>query len=276
MSFFYRIKKGMEKLQEDHISEYAAECAYFTILSFIPFIIFFLTLIQYTNIDKEIIFVVIREVIPSSMNEIILGVIDEMYLKPIGTISLAAITILWSSGKGFFSLCKGLRKIYGTDDDKSKLFLRLEGTIYTFLFIILIILFLFLLIFGNLIHNALISKFYTINGITSFIFKIKGLFLILIMFLVFLIIYRFVPRHKMKMNTQILGALFSSIAWNLISWCFSYYIDTFNGFSNMYGSLSSIILIMMWVYACMYIILLGAEINTIIRENKFKLLNNIK
>ena len=106
------------KLEEDNVSEYAAECAYFTILSFIPFIIFFLTLIQFTNIDKESIYFWIREVTPTAMQNMILGVIEEIYSKSIGTISIAAIFALWSASKGFFYLSKGLRKIYNFKEKK--------------------------------------------------------------------------------------------------------------------------------------------------------------
>ena len=52
---------------EDHISEYSAQCSYYTILSFIPFIILLITLIQYTNIQQQTLFDAISKIIPSSL-----------------------------------------------------------------------------------------------------------------------------------------------------------------------------------------------------------------
>ena len=66
---------------EDHISEYAAQCSYYTILSFIPFIILLITLIQYTNIEQQTLFDVISKIIPSSMNEFVIGIVREVYSK---------------------------------------------------------------------------------------------------------------------------------------------------------------------------------------------------
>lgn len=255
-----------DKLKKDNVSEYAAECAYFTILSFIPFIIFFLTLIQFTNIDKESIYFWIREVIPTTMHNMILGIIDEVYSKSIGTISIAAIFALWSASKGFFCLSKGLRKIYKSKEQNLNVIMRIEGVFYTFIFVIAIISFLVVMVLGNRIHQLFAQKFRTVAFITAYILKIRGFILVIAMFIVFLLIYKFIPRKKNKFKNQIYGSIFASIGWYLTSWIFSIYINLFEGFSNTYGSLTSIILIMMWVYVCMYIILLGAEINTLVEE----------
>ena len=50
---------------------------------------------------------------------------------------------------------------------------------------------------------------------------------------------------------------------------FSLYLDYFDGMSNMYGSLTTLILVMLWMYFCMYIVLIGAEINAYF-EDKFR------
>ena len=266
-----KIEYISNKLKEDNVSEYAAECAYFTILSFIPFIIFFLTLIQFTNVDKESIFYWISQMVPTTMENIILGVIDEVYAKSVGTISIAAIFALWSASRGFYYLSKGLRKIYDTESSELTAIIRFEGIFYTLVFVIAIILFLIIMVLGKRIHRLMLDNYKTISLITGVILKVRCFILIGIMFLVFLMIYRFIPRHRMKMKTQIIGALFSSVGWYISSWIFSIYIDIFQGFSNTYGSLTSIILIMMWVYVCMYIILLGGEINIlfqILKKNK--------
>lgn len=262
-------KKFFEKLQDDHISEYAAECAYFTILSFIPSIIFFLTLIQFTSVDKENIYYWVRQVIPMSMNELVVNIIDEVYSKSISTISISAIFALWSSSKGFYYLSKGLRHIYGTKNSKTNIIIRVEGILYTLIFIVSIIAFLLVMLLGERIHNMFNNKIEAFSIVTSYILKIRGFLLIIPMFIIFLFIYKFIPKHKLPMLSQIAGAAFSAVAWYVVSWFFSIYINLFEGFSNTYGSLTSIILIMMWVYICMFIILIGAEINYYIYNYKY-------
>ena len=62
------------------------------------------------------------------------------------------------------------------------------------------------------------------------------------------------------------ASAFSAVGWMIVSWIFSVYLDIFKGFSSMYGSLTTIVLIMLWLYFCMYILLLGGEVNMILRD----------
>ena len=61
----------------------------------------------------------------------------------------------------------------------------------------------------------------------------------------------------------IYGAIFGAIALNIVSLVFAKYLDIFKNFSITYGSLTTLMLIMMWTYSCFYTILLGAKLNKI-------------
>ena len=84
-----------------------------------------------------------------------------------------------------------------------------------------------------------------------------------------MMIYKFLPNHIVQLKVQLMGAAFSAVGWMIVSWIFSVYLNIFKGFSSMYGSLTTIVLIMLWLYFCMYIILLGAEINSYF-EDQFR------
>ena len=66
------------------------------------------------------------------------------------------------------------------------------------------------------------------------------------------------------------GAFITAIGWMVFSDAFSMYLDSFSGFSNMYGSLTTIIFIMLWLYFGMYITLIGAEFNQLLAERREK------
>ena len=83
----------------------------------------------------------------------------------------------------------------------------------------------------------------------------------------FLLMYKFLPNRKATLKSQLPGAVISAVAWSVFSLIFSIYLEYFN-VSNMYGSLTTLIMIMLWVYFCMFIVLLGAEINAYF-EDKF-------
>lgn len=256
---------------DDHISEYSAQCSYYTILSFIPFVILLITLIQYTNIEQQTLFDVISKIIPSSMNEFVIGIVREVYSKSIGTISISIIFTLWSAGKGLFALTKGLHSVYNTDEDKEKsvLYLRIMALVETIVFIVLIMIGMVLLVFGNSLKSIMQQHFGALENFNAFSQFVTEIGFIFATFVVFLFLYRFMPNHKVTFKSQIPGAIFGAIALNVISFVFSKYLDIFKGFSITYGSLTTLMLIMMWTYSCFYSLFLGAELNkTLLRLAK--------
>ncbi len=248
---------------EDHISEYSAQCSYYTILSFIPFLILLITLIQYTNIEQQTLFDVISKIIPSSMNEFVIGIVREVYSKSIGTISISIIFTIWSAGKGLFALTKGLHSVYNTDEDseKSVIYLRIMALIETIIFIVLIMLGMVLLVFGNSLKSIMQQYFGALENFSAFSQVLTEIGFIFATFIIFLFLYRFMPKHKVTFKSQIPGAIFGALALNVISFVFSRYLDIFKGFSITYGSLTTLMLIMMWTYSCFYSLFLGAELN---------------
>ena len=77
------IERLSANMKRDHVSECTAECSYYTILSFIPFIILLITLIQYTNISPQTLFEAISKIIPTGMNEFVLSIVQEVYSNSI-------------------------------------------------------------------------------------------------------------------------------------------------------------------------------------------------
>ena len=82
------------------------------------------------------------------------------------------------------------------------------------------------------------------------------------LFLVFLILYKMLPNRKATLKSQVPGAVLIAAGWSLFSYFFSLYFELFPGFSNMYGSLTALIMVMLWLYICMNLLLYGAEINS--------------
>ena len=266
----YFFKKLIMNMQKDNVGEYSAQCSYYTILSFIPFTILLITIIQYTNIDKQTLFDIISKIIPDNMNEFILSLVEEVYSKSIGTISVSIIFTIWSAGKGLYALTKGLHAIYHTYSEKepSYLYLRLKSLFQIVAFVIIIVLGLILLVFGKSLKSIIQNHF---GGMKNFGFwstVVTQLIFITTTFLVFLFVYKVMAKNKTTLKSQICGAIFGAISLNIISFVFSKYLDIFKGFYITYGSLTTLMLIMMWTYTCFYVVFLGAEIN--------KELNNMK
>ena len=262
-----KLKFFVKKIDISYIDEHAAGCAYYTILAFIPLILLILTLTKYFGIDETVLISVLEGMIPGDiLNDAVISIVKEVQSKSVGTITISAVITLWSAGKGFVALCKGLSLAYDVEYKNEFMQFRLRGIISTIIFIIFVILTLLVLVFGNKINLFLQSKFNIFNKIINLFLKSKILISIFLLSIILTIMYRFIPKHKYRLKNQIPGAILSAIACNIISIFYSIYVDIFTGFSFMYGSLTTVVLAMLWIYACMYSILLGAVINKMISE----------
>lgn len=259
-----------KNMEEDHVSENSAQCSYYTMLSFIPFIILVITLIQYTGVNSQTMFYALSRIIPSSMNEMVLSIVQEVYSKSIGTISISIIFTIWSAGRGLFALTKGLQNVYKTNEEKSAsyVYLRVKSIIETIIFIILISVGLTLLVFGNSLRAIIQERFGGLKNYNTLSLILTQFGFVLATFVIFLLLYKFMPKHKVTIKSQVYGALFGAIMLNIISFIFSNYLKIFKGFSITYGSLTTLMLIMMWTYACFYTVFLGAELNKLINSSK--------
>ena len=264
-----RIKFYIKDIDISYISEHAAGCAYYTMLAFIPLLLLILTLTKYFGIDEKFFIYILEGIIPGDvLNEAVINIVKEVQSKSVGTITISAIFTLWSAGRGFFALCKGLSKAYDVETENEYIRFKLRALISTIIFIIAVLLSLVLLVFGNSINIFLQERFNIFSTIIDILLKGKIIISIILLSLILTIVYKFIPKHEYKFKNQIPGAILAAIACNVVSIFYSIYIKVFTGFSIMYGSLTTIVLAMLWIYACMYSILLGAAINKIIIDNK--------
>jgi len=262
MKLILIVKKFLKKMKEDHINAYAAQTAYFMILSFIPFILMLLTLIKFTPVTKADLLSAAVNILPSSIDPMIISVIDEVYNKSSAVVSISAIMAAWSAGKGVMSIIQALNTINDIEEEKGYFLIRLRAALYTVMFVVAVVLSLILIVFGNKIIRILEVHYPVISQLANLLYHVKNFAVFGVLTLLFWVMFKFIPRKAMHKKRQFPGALFSAMAWTLFSFGFSVYIDLSPGFSNMYGSLTTIILVMLWLYGCMYLMLLGAEINS--------------
>ena len=256
----------IERVARHHVGAYAAQSAFFLVLSLIPIILLLMTLVQYTPLTKADVMTAAYEVFPVTIRTTIVSIINEVYNQSRVIIPVTALMAIWSAGRGTMAISNGLNSIHGQVETRNYFFVRIRAAFYTVLLIIAIVLCLLFLGFGNSISMLLNYHIPVTKFITDFIIEIRTIVVICILILFSVVVYRFLPNTPRNLNIQFLGSIFTAFGWTIASFFISVYMDIFKGFSNMYGSLTTIVLIMLWFYFCMYILLLGGEINLLIEE----------
>lgn len=267
--FLFHFRQVCYKFNKDEITVYAAQASFFTILAAFPFLMLLMALIQFIPaITKASLLKVLITMVPMEMNSLIVTVIEELYTKsPVAVLSVTAAAAVWSSSKGMLSIERGLNRVFGREKKRSYLMTRLVCACYTVVFMGLSILTLVLLVLGNSIQSFLALHYPGVARITRYVLTFRTMLFFLLTFS-FSILYTYVPEKKLKFRSQLPGALFSTLGWMAFSFVFSLYFSNFSRYSVMYGSLTAIVLLMLWLYECICILFLGAEINSMFRGEK--------
>lgn len=261
-----KIKNITDKIAEDHISAYAAQSAFFMMLSLVPILLLLMTLVRFTPITQADIMAAAYELFPKTVSSTIISIVNEVYSQTGTAISVSLLVALWSAGKGVLAISNGLNTIRGQMETRNYIFLRLRAAFYTVLFLLAIILSLVILGFGNSISLLVNQYAPVIQYIIDFVIEIRTIVMIIVLIVFSLSIYMFLPNRRRRLRSQLPGAIFTAFGWTLASFIFSVYMDIFKGFSNMYGSLTTIVIIMLWLYFCMYVMLLGGEMNDLLEQ----------
>lgn len=253
------------KIREDHVSAYSAQAAFFVIISIFPFLMFLLTLIQYLPLTESTIMIMVKGVFPSNLSPVFIRIIAEVFEKGSTTIvSITAISTLWSASRGFLALVRGLNSVYGIKETRNYIKLRIVSTLYTLAFALVLIITLLILVFGNRLYIWIEGIFPILSDFALFVISLRTIIVLALLIVFFLILFLIVPNRKSKVMDELPGAIIVATGWMAFSYLFSYYIDNMSNFSNTYGSLTAIVLLMLWLYFCMYILFIGGEINSVL------------
>ncbi|MEW4414175.1 YihY/virulence factor BrkB family protein [Clostridium sp. AN503] len=272
IEFIIDCKKIWDKYVRDEITVYAAQASFFIVIAFFPFIMLLLTLIQFIPaINKSDLLAILVRIMPNMLDSLVIGIVDDLYIKSPGTIlSITALVALWSAARGMMSIERGLNRIYDTFEKRNYIVRRLICSFYTLIFMVVCVVSLVLLVFGTSIQNLFVRIFPLLGSITQHVISFRSLLAMILFFSSFVGLYTILPKKKQKPRNQIPGAAFSTVCWLLFSYAFSLYFTNFSNFSYMYGSLTAIVLLMLWLYFCICILFIGAEINCFLETSGYQ------
>lgn len=262
------VKDFLARNQANAVEAYAAQAALFVVTSFFPAALLMLTLLPLLPFSETQVTGAFLEIVPDAIAGFARGVVEELYASTsLPLISFSAVLMLWTASKGSVALMRGLDRIYGVHRTRGYLFLRMLASLYLLLFFLVLMLLLAFLGFGSVVFNWL-SQW--LPALSTSVF-VKGSLQVLVsfsvLFLIFLLLYIAVPQRRTAIFREVPGALVAAGGWVGFSWIYSIYLDNIGGFSLYYGSLSLVMFSLIWLYFCMYIFFVGAEVNVWMQEN---------
>ena len=264
----YRFQKQVRRsVAEAEVAVYASGAAFFLFLSIIPMIMLVSGLLPHGAIAQKDMVNISQAVIPERVYSFLMGIVDSYHRSNMTLLSFSAVVIVWSASKGMLALIRGLNHIYEVEESRNYIVLRLKAAFYTVFLLFALVLSIGILVFGNTVAKMLIPD----GGFAETLWRVFGglrhVFVAGMISVVFCTMYSLLPNNQLSWREHYPGAVFTSVFWTLYSFAFSVYIDYFDGFA-MYGSLTTIIIVMIWLYFCMYIFFCGALVNKWIFERE--------
>lgn len=260
-------RQMVERLKKGNITAYSAQAAFFIFISLVPFAMLLISLLSRLPISVESLNGGELAFISPQIADFIKKVISDSSQTYSGAIiSVTTVVTLWSASKGTVAIVRGLDTVYGVTVKRNYIKLRLISLLYTFALVIILILTFALTVFGNSILEMISAAFPSTVGIAGVVGFLRWVVTLLLLVLFFMLIYTVVPERKTKFMNELPGAVVSSLGWVGFSALFSFYIDNFANYVNIYGSLATIVILLLWLYFCMIILFFGAELNDMLRE----------
>jgi len=253
-----------QAVQKDDVSSLGAQLSYYFILSVFPFLIFLITLLDYTPLTQQHTIDELSILLPEPAFVIVKEILTEVAAADNFTLlSLGILGTIWTASRGSAALIKAINRAYGITESRSFFTINAIGIFSTFALALIIIFSLSLLVFGRYLGLLAFQRI----GMEKF-FYVLWPFLrfsipLLIIFCVFSLLYIYAPDCRLRFRDIYPGAIFATLAWLVASQLFAYYVNHFGNFSRTYGSLGGIIVFLVWLYISSSITLLGAEINAV-------------
>lgn len=256
-------------LEPRHIAAYSASGAFWLFLSLVPTVILLTSILPYTSLTEEALLATVSGRVPASMEILLREIILDVYNSSRFTLSLSALTTLWSASMGFSALIRGLQEIYERPQSENYFIRRLKGILYTLAFMTVLILSLLLSGLNVLLRSQLEAKLPFTSFVFSWFDRLRFIVMPALLTVVFAAIYRWAPGIPLRFRDQLPGALLAALGWSVFSWGFSLWLSLTDGYGT-YGSLATVAIAMVWFYYCMMILLMGGALNRGLLEHRRK------
>ncbi len=270
------LKKLFKILKQPEMAILPANIAFYIILAIIPMLTILVLLASSFNISIDLVSNLVKNIMPEQVSSVIIDVISgKGFDSNVGLFNIMAFILASNGTNSIIVTSNALYKIKNSDWIKN----RISSFV---LLIIIIILFIFLMvvpIFGesilNIMKSAKILETYAEEAIAIFNL-IKWPLTIFIIYFNIKLIYTIAPSKNIKSSETTYGAVFTTIMWLLATVIFKFYMQYFARYDILYGNLSSIIIMMVWVFFLSYIFVLGMAINVSRKEEQELIAEQLK
>ncbi|MEG0994817.1 MAG: YihY/virulence factor BrkB family protein [Bacilli bacterium] len=264
------LKRVFKTISQPEMQVLPGQMAFFFVLSLIPLIALLGIILTTFSVSSESLFQMLTSILPREVAELLIPAATNPSLS--GGLIIFFFSAFLLATNGASSIIVASNELYKVKD-QDFIKRRLKAILMTIVLVSIILFMLLVPALGNSIFeliktlgkgNNVVNVFYNIYQIVKYPITI---------FLIYFdvkLLYVLAPNCKIASNTTSFGAIFTTVGWVLLTEIYSFYLERFSSYDIFYGSLSNILILLLWVYLLSYIFVLGMALNSGVEETKIK------
>lgn len=261
-------KRVFEVISKPEMQVLPGQMAFFFVLSLIPLLALVGLILTSFSVSSDNLINMLNSAIPKEVVELLLPAINNPTLS--GGLIIFFFSAFLLASNGASSIITASNQIYKVDNPNF-IKRRIKAILMTIILVSIILFMLLVPALGDSITQA-IKIAGNGNKATEIIYIVyQVLKYPLTIFLVYFdvkLLYVLAPNKQIQSNTTTFGAVFTTIGWILATEAYSFYLSRFSKYDIFYGSLSSILILLLWVYLISYIFVLGMALSASLEQNK--------
>ena len=301
IELFAKARRFAITMRQLNINAYSASAAFFLFISLVPILVLTCSMFPYTGLTERELINLIEASTPIIFNDFLETLIYQIYDSTAGVITVSIIATIWTAGKGIMALIQGLDTVNEVREERNWFQLRFVSAFYMLVMLVSLLLSISVIVLGtDVFRRVLIYLKVDVSVLKTFLTKPRLLYTFIILSLVFAVFYTWMPYRgpqnkttqirffsdkklvriwnetdpsidkegnslqtngiKLKYFSQLPGACLASAGWIGSSMIFTAIVNA--GYAiTVYGTMSLLVVAMLWVYCIMYMFLLGAYFN---------------
>lgn len=262
---YYVVSYFLKAIQKEAITMRASSLAFDYLMAIFPAILFLFTLIPYIPIEnfQDEIFKLLQEVLPYNAFEATKStIVDILKQQRGGLLSLGFVLSLYYSTNGIIAMMTAFNHSYSSTETRSEWKKRLIAIVMIAILSTLVIAAVSLIIFSGTAINMLVEYGWLKGPFTVILIQIGvWLIILLLFFFAYSFLYYYGPSRRMKYHLISAGSTLATLLTIISSIGFAYFVNNFGDYNKLYGSIGTLIVVMLWLYITSLVLLIGFELN---------------
>ena len=266
------IARVYREMKRDNAFDGAAVLAYYLTLAIFPAMIALLAVTPYLPIARvdQAIMDLMREALPTSAADMFAGVVQQVTSERRGgLLTLGVAAAYWSASNGMYAVMRQLNAAFNVQEARPFVRARATALLLSLLFGVLVLGGFSLIVLGGVIQAWIGDRFGFSALLLGFFVVFRWVVIVLSLMLAISLIYYLAPNRAHPFRLVTAGSVAATMLLVVASYVFSLYTSHFGNYSNVYGSIGAMVLLMLWLYIAGLVILAGAEVDEVLEQGPY-------